>query len=355
MAMRGPLLRETYAGYYHREILAEDAELTHVGPATPAGEYLRRFWQPVAFSHEITDLPLALKIMGEELVLFRDGRGRVGLMELHCAHRGASLEFGRIEERGIRCCYHGWLYGVNGKILDTPGAPPDSTYKDRLCHGAYPTYEYNGLVFAYMGPPDRRPAFPVYDVFDLPGHRLALGPKRMMPCNWLQILDNMMDPVHLVFLHTISSGVQFTEAFGLLPETEFQETPVGTIYIDTRRVGDNIWVRTADVMLPNINQFAPLDQDGIYETIFNRPVRTTWTVPIDNTHTMRIGFLHIRDGLEERDWEKVLGNLGPESVRSYEDRQRYPGDDEAQLSQRPIAIHALEHLTPRVSCESRVA
>ena len=117
---RTPFITKPLSGYYHREVPREDEYLTHVGPWTPAGEYLRRFWQPVAYTSQLTDLPLRLEIMGEELVLFRDGRGEIGLLELHCSHRGTSLEFGLIEERGIRCCYHGWLFDTVGRILDTP-------------------------------------------------------------------------------------------------------------------------------------------------------------------------------------------------------------------------------------------
>jgi len=155
MVTRAPFLKTRYGGYHHRHVPKEDAELTHVGPDTPCGEYMRRFWQPICFSDELHDLPRRVKILGEELVVFRNMSGTVGLLELHCPHRGSSLEFGLIDTRGIRCCYHGWLFGTDGAILETPGEPPESTLKDRLCHGAYPTYEYHGIVFAYMGPPDR--------------------------------------------------------------------------------------------------------------------------------------------------------------------------------------------------------
>src|SRR5262245_55433664 len=136
MTTKPPFLSTSYGGYYEPDIPKEDEELTHTGPRTPCGEYLRRFWQPVALSHGLKDLPLAIKIMGEELVVFRDKRNRVGVLKLHCSHRGTSLEFGIISDQGIRCCYHGWHYDVDGKILETPGEPPDSTLKERLYHGA---------------------------------------------------------------------------------------------------------------------------------------------------------------------------------------------------------------------------
>jgi nitrite reductase/ring-hydroxylating ferredoxin subunit len=115
-----------YAGYFHRDVLEEDAELTHVGPGTPCGEYLRRYWQPVCFTDELQDLPLRLTILGEELVVYRDLSGAVGLLELRCPHRGTSLEYGLIGTKGIRCCYHAWLFDVDGTILETPGEPADS-------------------------------------------------------------------------------------------------------------------------------------------------------------------------------------------------------------------------------------
>jgi phenylpropionate dioxygenase-like ring-hydroxylating dioxygenase large terminal subunit len=134
MAIRAPFLKTRYGGYHHREVPSEDTSLTHVGPNTPCGEYLRRHWQPICFSDELNDLPLRVTILGEDLVVFRDQSGAVGLLELHCPHRGTSLEFGLIDACGIRCCYHGWLFAPDGTILETPGEPEDSTLKDRLCH-----------------------------------------------------------------------------------------------------------------------------------------------------------------------------------------------------------------------------
>ena len=127
MTSRAPFLKTAYSGYYHRNRPEEDTELTHVGPGTPGGEYMRRFWQPVIYTEELTDLPVATRILGEDLVVFRDFSGRIGAVEAHCPHRGTSLEYGLVSERGIRCCYHGWLMDVDGTILETPGEPEGST------------------------------------------------------------------------------------------------------------------------------------------------------------------------------------------------------------------------------------
>jgi phenylpropionate dioxygenase-like ring-hydroxylating dioxygenase large terminal subunit len=347
MVTRAPFLKTRYGAYYHREAPAEDAELTHVGPGTPCGEYMRRFWQPVCFSDELRDLPHRVKILGEELVVFRDQSGAVGLLELHCPHRGASLEFGLIDAKGIRCCYHGWLFASDGTILETPGEPADSTLKERLFQGAYPTHEYNGIVFAYMGPPDRQPSFPVYDNFTRPGYRLIPGRQYFYPCNWLQILENAMDPAHTAFLHTIVSGAVFTEEFGVMPELEFVETPVGMIYVATRRVENNVWARMVELVLPNLQQVAPIWEDGRREHPFSGPMMSRWIVPQDDTNTMFIEFRHVSEteGVTPAWWaDRNIMLPGQLASDTYEESQRRPGDYEAQVSQRPIAIHGLEHL-----------
>jgi phenylpropionate dioxygenase-like ring-hydroxylating dioxygenase large terminal subunit len=347
MATRAPFLRTRYGAYLHREVPQEDAELTHVGPNTPCGEYLRRFWQPVCFSDELKDLPLRVKILGEELVAFRSGRGEVGLLELHCPHRGTSLEFGLVGAEGIRCCYHGWLFGADGTILETPGEPADSTLKDRLFHGAYPTHEESGIVFAYLGPPERQPPFPVYDSLVQRGSRLIPGRKYFYPCNWLQIMENTMDPAHTAFLHTIVSGAVFTEEFGVLPEVEYVETPIGMIYVGTRRVGDNIWARMVEAVLPNLQQVAPIWETGREERSFSGPMMSRWLVPVDDANTMFIEFRHLseKEGDTSAWWaDREIMLPGQLAAATYEEGQRHPGDYEAQVSQRPIAIHGLEHL-----------
>ena len=347
MATRAPFLKTRYGGYFHREVPEEDAELTHVGAGSPCGEYMRRFWQPICFSDELRDLPRRVKILAEELVAFRDQSGAVGLLELHCPHRGTSLEFGLVGARGIRCCYHGWLFATDGTILETPGEPAESTLKDRLYHAAYPTHEDHGIVFAYWGPPDRQPPFPNYDSFSRPGYRLIPGRQYFYPCNWLQIMENTMDPAHTAFLHTIVSGAVFTNEFGVLPELDFVETPVGMIYIATRRVGDNVWARMVEAVLPNLQQVAPIWEDGREEHTFSGPMMSRWIVPVDDTNTMFIEFRHVSEteGVTPAWWaDRDIMLSGQIAAESYEDGQRHPGDYEAQVSQRPISIHGLEHL-----------
>jgi len=341
-------LTTRFGGYFHREVPEEDAELFHVGPDTPCGGYLRRFWQPICFSDELKDLPHRVKILGEELVVFRDRSGAVGLLELHCPHRGASLEYGLVDAKGIRCCYHGWLFAADGAILEMPAERASGTTRNGLYHGAYPTCEYSGIVFAYLGPPDRQPPFPMYDSFLRTGYQLIPGPKYSWPCNWLQTMENAMDPVHTAFLHTIVSGAQFTDEFGVLPGLEFIETPGGMIYIGTRRVEQNVWARMVETVLPNLQQVAPIWEDGRREHGFSGPMMSRWVVPQDDTNTMFIELRHVSEteGVTPAWWGDTTNMVpgGQLPADSYEAGQRQPGDYEAQVSQRPIAIHGLEHL-----------
>ncbi len=127
--------------------------ITLTAPGTPGGDLLRRYWQPVALSAELkTDEPLAIRVMSEDLVLFRDDQGKPSLIGRRCPHRGVDLSYGRVEDGGLRCIYHGWLLASDGRCLDQPGEPEGSTYKDRINHKAYPCREAGGLVLAYMGP-----------------------------------------------------------------------------------------------------------------------------------------------------------------------------------------------------------
>ena len=334
--------------------LVHDPELTEIGPGTPCGEYLRRFWLPIAMTDQVSDLPYRIRILGEDLVLFREKKeGKLGLTHLHCRHRNMSLEFGIVEEGGIRCSYHGWKYGLDGTVLETPCEPPASQVKYKTCLGAYPVIELKGLAFAYMGPASQQPPFPIMDTFDEDGDELV--PYLIQsPCNWLQVMENAWDPFHVVYLHTLAARVQFTEAFAHMPMIEFHEASTGDFYTNVRRDGDYVWVRVHDHMLPSFTQNGghfPVPDRSRY---FGRCGLTRWITPIDDTNTMVIAWRHFRDpsfnddprGLTNRD-EVGFGmtdfyGQGPD--RSYETRQRDPGDYDAWVSQGPINIHARENL-----------
>jgi phenylpropionate dioxygenase-like ring-hydroxylating dioxygenase large terminal subunit len=333
-----------FDGYARRDTPPPDPELTPVGPGTPAGEYLRRFWQPVAFARDLTETPLRVRILGEDLVVFRDRSGRTGVLHLHCAHRGASLEFGIPLERGLRCCYHGWIYDVDGRCLETPGEPRGSRLRERVWQGAYPTLEFAGLVFAYLGPPDRRPAFPAYDSYEVPGYTLMPAAKFTLPCHWLQVKDNSMDPVHTAFLHALSSGDQFTAAFGAVPELDWRMTEAGMVYLATRRIGDLVWVRVCDFMPPNVHQFTREIEEATAPKAASRPVIIRWAVPNDETTTTNFELAQVDPAWGLSPAEVARPGFGQSDDRPYAERQRHPADFDAQSSQRTIAVHALEHL-----------
>ncbi|MCC6008481.1 MAG: aromatic ring-hydroxylating dioxygenase subunit alpha [Rhodobacteraceae bacterium] len=337
-------------GYYLAGRPPEDPELTHVGPGTPCGEYWRRFWFPVELTEQVTELPRRLRILGEDLVIFRTREGEYGLLHLHCSHRNASLEFGIVEADGLRCCYHGWKYAPDGTVLETPGEPENSPIRHRICHGAYPVIEYKGLLFAYMGPPDTRPPFPVYDTFNWPGHDLV--PYRISyPCNWLQVAENTMDPIHTVYLHTRVSNVQFEPTWGVTPLIRFHNAERSLYSTLTYRWGDNIWVRTQETVFPSFSGVGAFWEDAAREKVFFRSSITKWTVPLDDTNCMIIAWRHFGPGIDP-DGRGKRDEVGLESVdfegqteqRTYLQRQLTPGDYEAQISQGLISSHAAENL-----------
>jgi nitrite reductase/ring-hydroxylating ferredoxin subunit len=340
-----------YGGYYHRPQRDEDTLLTRVGPGTPGGEYLRRYWHPFLLASELKDLPVAVRLLGEDLVVFRDHSKRVGLLHRHCAHRGTSLEFGIPQERGIRCCYHGWHFDIDGTILDTPAEPPTSKIKSNFSQGAYPVVEMNGLLFAYLGPPEAAPEFPLYDSFEWPQDNRLVAFNMHLPCNWLQIIENGADPIHNAFLHAIVSGQQFSPAFKVLPVLDFPETPMGYLSMATRKVGEFVFIRASDMMLPNVGQF-PNGFNTVQKESFGlRPYLTRWAVPLDDTHALYVGFAHLngyndpeRRLKPEQFGEDLIPFIGQTADRPYEERQREPGDYDAVASQGPIANRKAEHL-----------
>jgi phenylpropionate dioxygenase-like ring-hydroxylating dioxygenase large terminal subunit len=183
---------------------AENELLTRTGTGTAMGEYFRRFWQPVALSRELAEpdgAPIRVKLLGEEMVAFRDTQGRVGLVEPQCAHRGANLFFGRNEDGGIRCIYHGWKYDVHGKCLEMPNVPAGSAYHGKISIQACPTREFGDIVWAYLGPRERMPeGVPQLEFGVLPAsHRYVT--KRLQQCNWAQSMEGALDTAHFSFLH----------------------------------------------------------------------------------------------------------------------------------------------------------
>ena len=184
----------------------ENERLTRVGPGTPVGNVMRRYWWPVWFSDSVSDRPVPVRLLGEDFVLFRDGAGRAGLLDIACPHRRASLALGRVEEKGIRCCYHGFQFDVDGRILDVPAEADRGEKLSRtVSQGAYPTLERDGLVFAYFGPPGEMPAFPQYDAFEKYDDTRLVPFSNVYPCNWLQIMDNIADQIHTYILHNTAS------------------------------------------------------------------------------------------------------------------------------------------------------
>ena len=194
---------------------AENGLLTRTGADSPMGQYFRRFWQPVALSVELREPdgpPVRVNILGEELVGFRDTEGRIGLIESHCPHRGANLFFGRNEECGLRCVYHGWKFDVDGKAMELPNVPPGVRMHDTMRVKAYPTREYGDYIWAYMGPPAKElpggvlPEIPQLEFGQIaPENRYVT--KQLLECNWAQIIEGDLDTTHFSFLHMPAPSV----------------------------------------------------------------------------------------------------------------------------------------------------
>jgi len=175
--------------------------ITRTGPKDACGKLMRMYWQPAALVDELEGpRPVkAVKLLGENLVLFRDEEGRYGLIDRHCAHRGADLAFGRLENGGLRCAFHGWLFDVSGQCLETPAEPKDSPLCKNITQRAYPVIEKSGILWAYLGEGEP-PAFPEIDCFVAPD-AYTFAFKGHINCNWLQALEVGIDPSHASFLH----------------------------------------------------------------------------------------------------------------------------------------------------------
>jgi len=335
---------------YNRKASEYRAELTEVGHGTPMGELLRRYWHPVGLSSHATDTPREVRMLGEDLVLFRDGAGRPGLVWSRCCHRGTTLYYGKVEERGIRCCYHGWLYDVEGRCLDQPCEPENGAKtRDRVRQPWYPVEERYGLVFAYMGPPEKKPVLPRYDALeelgpgefiDVDDTSIGSGGDAIAPCNWLQHFENVMDPFHVPILHGNFSGTQFVPAMNLMPEVVFEPTPRGVKSSSTRKLeGGKVMHRVTEVVLPTL-RVVPNPFVGSYGKVES----IGWTIPIDDTHYR----IYTAGRVKEKG---VLLPRAPDAAFRKDrremtpaERRATPNDWEAQTGQGPITLHSEEHL-----------
>jgi phthalate 4,5-dioxygenase len=233
----------------------ENELLTRTGAGTPMGEMMRRYWIPALLSEEIPTPdcpPVQVRIMGEELVAFRDSNGRVGLMDEHCSHRGTSLFYGRNEECGLRCIYHGWKYDVDGNVLDTPAEPTGSRFKEKVRQNAYPIHEVAGIIFAYMGPKELMPLFPNYEWTQVPLENTYVT-KALQSCNYLQGVEGECDSSHLSFLHRTFTrdGEQALYQADNAPRYSTEEADFGMRLIASRNAGDGkSYVRVSAQVMP---------------------------------------------------------------------------------------------------------
>lgn len=268
-----------------------DDDLSRVGPDTPAGQWLRRYWLAVCRCEDLKDIPLGIKVLGEELVLFRDEQGRLGLLGMHCAHRGSSLEYGDIENGGIRCPYHGWLYDVEGNCLEQPAEPKGSKFHLKVKQPSYPVKELGGLIFAYMGPDkDDPPPLPRYAPLVREDGTLYLESTRTYDYNWFNFFENAPDVSHLSILHKHSGygkqtwGNNFFD-YHNIPPFEPVETEYGMKSV-SRKPGptpETEYVHELGAFLPSIVHLGSVNSLGREEPDNEH---TIFLTPNDDDHFM---------------------------------------------------------------------
>src|SRR4051812_40871590 len=259
--------------------------LTQTEPGTPGGALFRSYWLPALLAEELPEnecAPVRVKLLSERLLAFRDTQGRYGLIDEFCAHCGVSLWFGRNEENGLRCPYHGWKYDVSGQCVEVPSEPAESGYCKRIKLKSYPLVERGGILWTYMGAPDRQPPLPEYEVALVPPAQRFMA-KRLQECNWLQALEGGIDSSHVSWLHRgeLNSDPLFKGAKGnqynlndARPAFEVVESP-GGLYIGARRnaEGENYYWRITPWVMPAFTMIPPRG---------NHPVHGHFWVPIDD-------------------------------------------------------------------------
>ena len=271
-------------------------QLCETGPGTPMGELLRRYWQPIASVAEMEERPTKpVRLMGEDLVLYRDRGGTHGLVDLHCPHRRADLSYGFVEEAGLRCNYHGWLWNESGACTHQPfeeTAHPEGRFKDKVRIKAYPVRALAGLLWAYLGP-QPAPELPDWDMFHARGYKQIVFSE--IPCNWFQCQENSIDPVHFEWLHTNWSLVLKGEGGRGPAHTRlgFDEFDYGFVYRRVREdttEDDELWTTGRVCLWPNC----------LYTGHFE------WRVPIDDERTLSVGwFLDPLPGDEPFEQERI--------------------------------------------------
>jgi phenylpropionate dioxygenase-like ring-hydroxylating dioxygenase large terminal subunit len=317
---------------------AENSLLTQTGPRTPCGDLMRRYWQPVALSEELPGdaAPRQVKIFSEELVLFRGDQGRPGLLGLHCSHRGTDLSYGRVEDGGLRCLYHGWLYDIHGRVVEQPGEPGGGARRQEICHLAYPCQEAGGVIFTYMGPGEP-PLLPKYEFLTVPEERRTVS-KIFYQCNYLQGNEGNIDPVHLSFLHQylkeadvsrrrIVPGTTTTDntllGKDIAPTIEVELTDFGLRIYTIREAGSSqSYLRITNFIMPNLSAFGGSTVGEGYAV--------HWHVPIDDLCHWKYVFMFSRKrALEPELKEKNRLELTPGYTLSRNRANRYGQDRES--------------------------
>ena len=294
----------------------ENETLARVGPGTAMGDVMRRYWMPTLLSWELPEPdcpPIRVRLLGEDLVAFRDTNGDVGMLDNYCPHRRASLFFGRNEECGLRCVYHGWKFDVNGDCVDMPSEPAESNFRDKVKITAYPTAEFGGIVWTYMGPRELQPPMPTMEWTQVP--ELHRGTTKVVQrCNWLQGLEGGIDTVHTNFLHRRFAGsgtdvMDRARANSLAAHVEVVPTDYGYTYAGIRTVSDDEgdYVRAYHFIAP----FYQLRPGGQLQRRHGRASGHIW-VPIDDESTMVWNFSYRFDGNEMTESERRQTGSGNE-------------------------------------------
>ncbi len=314
-------------------------ELVGVGPNDPAGRIFRHYWLPIEVSADLGDKPKEVRILGEDLVLYRHRDGTPGLIGRKCAHRNASMALGTIEPEGIRCCYHGWMYDRTGQCIDQPAEPDRKKFAAEIRIAGYPAEDRYGIIWAYLGA-GQPPLIPPYDIFTRKdGYNRTV--KSYHNCNWLQVCENMVDPLHTSFLHRFSA---LTDVVAECPKLDkIEDTPYGFVVQSTRE--DQGHSRLDHFVFPAMNRVAV--------NHINPPLEICWFVtPIDDTHAISVSYRFIPDPpgadpatiearikmVEEQD--KLVPRASPHESGSLVFSQ----DMWAMESQGPISDRTQEHL-----------